>query len=103
MDLNTYYKLIQNEKEAKDVGSDLISESIQKLFIADFSAMMFREELKQNSTGYESDDMPKKVMLKIDKNRDGKTGLTHIYFDYARSRFMTHAEYVEKFEKTLKL
>jgi len=84
-----------------DVGSDMISESIQKLFIADFSAMMFQEELTQKNAGDEPDDMPKKVVLKVDKNRDGKTGRAHIYFDYPRSRFMTQEEFTEEYEKLL--
>jgi hypothetical protein len=38
---------------------------------------------------------------KFDKNRDGKTGRTHIYFDYPRSRFITQKEFVEEYEKLL--
>jgi replicative DNA helicase len=85
-----------------EIGSAMISESMQKLFIADFSAMMFRDDIsKKDAPDRPTDDIPKKVALKVDKNRDGKTGCTHIYFDYPRSRFITQEEFVEEYEKLL--
>jgi replicative DNA helicase len=86
-----------------DLGSQMISESIQKLFIADFSAMMIREDSGNGNKDHDNDDMPKPVTLKIDKNRDGKTGQTKIYFDYRRSRFLTKSEFVEEFEGILEI
>jgi replicative DNA helicase len=86
-----------------ELGSQMISESMQKLFIADFSAMMYWDDGGGKSSSDEPDDLPKKVVLKIDKNRDGKTGKTHIYFDYPRSRFMTRDEFAKEYEKLLKI
>ena len=84
-----------------ELGSDMLSESIQKLFIADFSVIMHREDAGKKKTDDQPEDQPKKVILKIDKNRDGKTGMTHIYFDYRRSRFMTQEEVVQAYQETL--
>jgi len=84
-----------------ELGSDMMSESIQKLFIADFSAMMYREDAGKKKTDDGQEDQPKKVILKIDKNRDGKTGMTHVYFDYPRSRLMTQDEFIEAFQEML--
>ncbi len=42
---------------------------------------------------------PVKVVLNIEKNRDGKTGKTYLYFDYPRSRFLTVEEYRDEYEK----
>jgi replicative DNA helicase len=84
-----------------ELGSDMMSESIQKLFIADFSVIMTREDAGKKKADDQPEDRPKKVILKIDKNRDGRTGTTHIYFDYARSRFMTQDEVVEAYQETL--
>mgnify|MGYP000539585481 CR=1 FL=1 len=83
------------------LGSDMMSESIQKLFIADFSVIMSREDAGKNKADNQPDDQPKKVFLKVDKNRDGKTGLTHVYFDYPRSRFLTQEECINAFAETL--
>jgi len=83
------------------LGSDMMSESIQKLFIADFSAMMYREDAGKKNDADQVEGQPTKVNLKIDKNRDGRTGMTHVYFDYPRSRFMTQEECFEEFQETL--
>jgi replicative DNA helicase len=37
--------------------------------------------------------------MNIEKNRDGKTGKTYLYFDYQRSRFLTMEEYRDEYEK----
>jgi len=47
--------------------------------------------------------MPQKVVLKVDKNRDGKTGKTHIYMNYPQSRFLTQQEYNEEYQKLLEI
>ena len=47
--------------------------------------------------------MPQKVVLKIDKNRDGKTGSTHIYMNYQQSRFLTQQEHVEEYQALLEI
>jgi len=39
---------------------------------------------------------PVKVVLNIEKNRDGKVGKTYLYFDYPGSRFLTVREYREE-------
>lgn len=86
-----------------DVGSDMMSESIQKLFIADFSAMMYGEDAGKKKSDDQVEGHPTKVILKVDKNRDGKTGMTYVYFDYPRSRFMTKEECNEEYQESLTL
>jgi len=86
-----------------ELGMEMISESMQKLFIADFSATMFWDEGIEKKSEDAMHDSLKKVVLKIDKNRDGKTGKTHIYFDYPRSRFMTKDEYMKEYNKLLEI
>jgi replicative DNA helicase len=87
-----------------ELGSQMISESIQKLFISDFSAMMIRDDSSSSKDkDRDFDDLPQKVILKIDKNRDGKTGQTQIYFDYRRSRFLTKSEYLEEFKGIMEI
>ncbi len=86
-----------------ELGSEMISESIQKLFISDFSAMMIRDDSSSKDKDRDTDDLPQKVTLKIDKNRDGKTGQTQIYFDYKRSRFLTKSEYLEEFRGIMEI
>ena len=81
-------------------GSEMISESMQKLFIADFSAMMYLDD-KDEITSDEGTYVPRKVVLKVDKNRDGKTGKTHIYINYPESRFLTQQECVVEYDKLL--
>ncbi|MGV7223234.1 MAG: DnaB-like helicase C-terminal domain-containing protein [Nitrospinales bacterium] len=83
-------------------GSEMISESMQKLFIADFSAMMYLDD-KEEITSDEGTYVPRKVVLKVDKNRDGKTGKTHIYINYPESRFLTQQECVEEYSKLLEI
>ena len=55
----------------------------------------------ENKTG--GSRLPQKVILKVDKNRDGKTGQTHIYFDYAKARLLTIGEYTSECEKILEI
>jgi replicative DNA helicase len=86
-----------------ELGSEMISESIQKLFISDFSAMMIRDDSSSKDKDKDTDDLPLKVTLKVDKNRDGKTGQTQIYFDYRRSRFLTKSEFSEEFKGILEI
>jgi replicative DNA helicase len=88
--------------KGSEVGSEMISESIQKLFIADFSAMMYWDN-PDDKTGAEDVYMPQKVVLKIDKNRDGKTGKTHIYMNYPQSRFLTQQEHVDEYRVLLEI
>jgi len=80
----------------------MISESIYKLFIADFSAMMYWD-IPDDKTGAQDTYMPQKVVLKVDKNRDGKTGKTHIYMNYPQSRFLTQQEHVDEYRMLLEI
>jgi replicative DNA helicase len=73
----------------KDPGIETISESIQKIFIADFGAIMKKEDNGNNQPNGDSEIRPVKVALKVEKNRDGKLGKVDIYLDYPRSRMMT--------------
>jgi replicative DNA helicase len=88
--------------KGSEIGSEMISESIQKLFIADFSAMMYWDNPDENA-GAQDGYMPQKVVLKVDKNRDGKTGKTHIYMNYPQSRFLTQQEHMEEYRKLLEI
>jgi len=72
----------KRNKKNELAGVAMIAESIQKLFIADFTAAMIRDRNDEGIGGTGADEMPKKILLKADKNRDGKTGQTHVYFDY---------------------
>jgi replicative DNA helicase len=85
-----------------ELGSEMISESMQKLFIADFSAMMYLDDKNEISSDEET-YVPKKVVLKVDKNRDGKTGKTHIYINYPESRFLTQQEWVDEYSELLEI
>jgi hypothetical protein len=46
---------------------------------------------------------PVKALLKVEKNRDGKTGKTNLYFDYSRSRILTNEEYMDEFGEVMKI
>ena len=46
---------------------------------------------------------PVKAILKVEKNRDGKTGKTNLYFDYPRSRILTNEEYMDEFGEVMKI
>ena len=76
---------------------------MQKLFIADFSAVMVKDTINDENNKVDDSRLPKKVILKIDKNRDGKTGQVPIYFDYARSRMLTKEKFLEEYSKVLKI
>ena len=85
-----------------ELGSEMISESMQKLFIADFSAMIYLDDNGEINSDDET-YVPQKVVLKVDKNRDGKTGKTHIYINYPESRFLTQQESVDEYSKLLEI
>jgi replicative DNA helicase len=92
-------------KKAKgsDIGAEMISESMQKLFIADFSAMMTRDMTDKEDSKGAPDDSPVKLLLRVNKNRDGKTGEVPIYMDYPRSRFLTKQEFDEKYRAVVEI
>jgi hypothetical protein len=39
----------------------------------------------------------------VEKNRDGKTGKTTLYFDYPRSRILANEEYMDEFGGVMKI
>jgi hypothetical protein len=39
----------------------------------------------------------------VEKNRDGKTGKTNLYFDYPRSRILTNEECLGEFGEGMKI
>jgi replicative DNA helicase len=86
-----------------DMGGEMISESMQKLFIADFSAIMMRDHGDEAEKNGPPEDFPTKILLKIHKNRDGKTGDLNIYFDYPRSRFLTVRELNQEYRCVLEV
>jgi len=91
----------RNKKQ--ELGAEMVSESIQKLFIADFSAVMVKDIVRDTDNKTGESQLPQKVILKVDKNRDGKTGQTHIYFDYAKARLLTKEEFNEEYSEVLKI
>jgi hypothetical protein len=84
------YDLLLGEANEKKV--ETILESIQNLFIADFVAILKKEEVGKNESNGEQMD-PVKVTLSVEKNRDGKMGKTQVYFDYPMSKVLTQEEY----------
>jgi len=46
---------------------------------------------------------PFKALLKVEKNRDGKTGKTNSYFGYYGSRFLTNEGYMDEFGEVMKI
>ena len=92
-------------KKAKgsDIGAEMISESMQKLFIADFSAMMTRDMADKDDSKGTPEDWPVKLVLRVNKNRDGKTGEVPIYMDYPKSRFLTKKEFDEKYGAVMEI
>jgi len=84
---------------SKEPGIETISESIQKLFIADFGGIIRKDNSGSDAKKEDPSLRPVKVVLNIEKNRDGKVGKTYLYLDYQRSRFLTVEEYREEYEK----
>jgi replicative DNA helicase len=87
----------------KDPGVETISESIQKIFIADFGAIMTKDASNNSQTNGDSEMRPVKVALKVEKSRDGKLGKVDIYLDYPRSRMMTKEEYQKQCEAVMEI
>lgn len=86
------YKKEKNKK----LGMETISESIQKIFIADFGAIIQRVKNASEKNHPKESSGPIRSILKVEKNRDGKTGQVDLYFDYPRSRILTAEEYHEE-------
>jgi hypothetical protein len=87
----------------KEPGIETISESIQKIFIADFGAIMRKDDNGNNQSNGDSEIRPVKVALRVEKNRDGKLGKVDIYLDYPRSRMMTKEEYQKQCEAVMEI
>ena len=81
----------------------MVSEPIQKVFIADFGAVIQRAENPENGSNGDQPPKPVKGNLRAKKNRDGKTGKTNLYFDYPRSRILTNEEYMDEFEEVMRI
>jgi replicative DNA helicase len=92
----------RREKD-KGLGMETISESIQKVFIADFGAIIQRIENPMDQTNGDQPPQPIKAILKVEKNRDGRVGKMDLYFDYPRSRILTSEEYREEFGRILQI
>jgi replicative DNA helicase len=93
-----------NRKEKdKEFGIETVSESIQKVFIADFEAVIQRVENPENGSNGIQPPKPVKAISKVEKNRDGKTGKTTLYFDYPCSRILTNEEYMDEFGELMKI
>lgn len=73
--------------------------SIQKLFIADFGGIIRKDNPGSDTEKEDQSLRAVRVVLNIEKNRDGKIGKTYLYFDYPRSRFLTVEEYRDEYEK----
>ena len=87
----------------REPGIETISESIQKLFIADFGAVMVKADGGDKELDGEQGIKPVKVMLKVEKNRDGKIGKVYVYLDYLRARFLTKEEYQQEYKSTMEI
>lgn len=81
----------------------MISESIQKVFIADFGVIMKKDDGGQDNSNGDFQTKPVKVTLKVEKYRDGRLGKTDIYLDYQRSRMLTKEEYQKECEAAMKI
>jgi replicative DNA helicase len=92
----------RKEKD-KEFGIETVSESIHKVFIADFGAIIQRVENPENGSNGDQPLKPVKAILKVEKNRGGKTGKTNLYFDYPRSRILTNEEYMSEFGEVMKI
>lgn len=84
---------------SKEPGVETISESIQKLFIADFGGIIRKDNPGSDTEKEDQSLRPVRVVLNIEKNRDGKIGKTYLYFDYQRSRLLTVEEYRDEYEQ----
>jgi hypothetical protein len=82
---------------------ETISESIHKIFIADFGAIMKKDDNGNNQCNGDSEIRPVKVALKVEKNRDGKLRKAEIYLDYPRSRMLTKEEYQKQCEAVMEI
>ena len=92
----------RKEKD-KEFGIETVSESIRKVFIANFGAIIQRAESPENKSNGDQPPKPVKATLKVEKNRDGKTGKATLYFDYPRSRILTNEEYMDEFGEVMKI
>ena len=56
---------------------------------ADLGVIIQRVETVKYELAENQPPKPVKATLKVEKNRDGKTGKTNLYFDYPRSKIWT--------------
>ena len=91
------------QERGKEKGMETISESIQKLFIADFGGIIRKDDVDPGEDNQNQGPKPVKVTLSVEKNRDGKVGKVQLYLDYQRSRFLTNEEYQKEFEKRMQI
>jgi replicative DNA helicase len=61
---------------------------IQKFFIADLAGTIRKDNPGSDTEKEDHSIRPVKVVLNIEKNREGKTGKTFLHFDDPRSRFL---------------
>ena len=107
--VSTYIRATQLNREAyrkekdKEFGIETVSESIQKVFIADFGAIIQRAESSEKGSNGDQPPKPVKAILKVEKNRDEKTGEINLYFDYPRSMILTNEEYMDEFGEVMKI
>jgi replicative DNA helicase len=59
--------------------------------------------MAKETTDGDQPPKPIKAILKVEKNRDGKTGKTNLYFDYPRFRIFTNEEYLDEFGEVMKI
>jgi hypothetical protein len=91
------------KEKHKEFGIETASESIQKVFIANFGAVIQRVESPENWSNGDQPPKPAKAALKGEKKRDRKTGKTNLYFDYPRSRILPNDEYIDDFGEMMKI
>ena len=64
---------------------------------------MLRGDRKDEGSETEDKMNAAKVNLNIEKNRDGKTGKTHFYFQYPEYRFLTKEEYQKEYSGIMEI
>ena len=64
---------------------------------ADLGVIIQRVETVENELNENQRRRSVKGILKMEKNMDGNTGKTDLYFDYPRSRILTNEKYMGMF------
>jgi hypothetical protein len=64
---------------------------------------MTRDVENKNDSKGTPEDWPVRLFLRVNKNRDGKTGEVPIYMGYPRPRFLTKQEFDERYGAVMEI